>query len=179
MILHDAVDNGQAEPGTFADWLCGKKRVEEMGADLVTHAHPGILDGQTDIRPRPGIGMFSTILLIDVHVLGANDQLASLWHGIAGIDGQVEHDLIQIAGVSPDRPQGIGQHKSDLNILAEQPLEHPLQAAEVVVPIDDLPGERLLSAKEQQLLREMGGLVGSQLDFLEIGLYRGRDLLGE
>jgi hypothetical protein len=51
-----------------------------------------------------------------------DDELASLGHGVAGVDGQVEQHLLQLAGVGLDGAQG----RAQFDVLAEDTAEQVL-----------------------------------------------------
>lgn len=60
VACHDAVDDGQPQPGAGALFLGGKKRVENSFEHLAAHAVAGVADGQPHIRPClqvPGSGL--------------------------------------------------------------------------------------------------------------------------
>ena len=48
MRFDDAVGNGEPKTGTLADWLRGKKRLEDAAADLVRDAFAGIADADRE-----------------------------------------------------------------------------------------------------------------------------------
>ena len=53
-------------------------------------------------------------------------QLAAAGHGVAGVDGQVHDDLLDLAGVGLDRPRPGSSDGGQLDVLADHPAEHLL-----------------------------------------------------
>src|SRR5229473_7837016 len=50
-LLHDAVDDRQAEAGALALFLGREERLEEPGARLLVHALAGVADAQPRVLP--------------------------------------------------------------------------------------------------------------------------------
>ena len=57
--------------------------------------------------------------LVEVRVGGLDDQLAAAWHGVSGVDGEVDQDLLDLAGVGEHGFQVFGQVADQLDVLAE------------------------------------------------------------
>ena len=124
----DAVDGGQAEARSLALGLGGEERLEHpvrrrpwgipvpVSLTLTATYRPGAR------RAWPGRG------LVEVRAGGLDDQLPAGRHRVAGVDGQVDQDLLDLAGVGQHRTQPGGQVGDQLDVLAEGADEQLLDA---------------------------------------------------
>ena len=103
-----------------------------------------------------------------LHVGGFKHQLAALGHGIAGVDGQVEDDLLDLARVGFHPAQVGAKEGGQLDVFADQSPQHLLGIRHHRVKVEDLGLHDLLAAEGQELLSERGGAVGGLLDFLDV-----------
>ena len=92
--------------------------------------------------------------LIQVGVRSFNRKLAALRHGIAGIHGQVDDDLLDLPTVGLDPPQVGLRNRHQLDVLADEASEHFLQIRDHRIQFQYLGSENLASAEGQQLARE-------------------------
>ena len=94
MRTHDGTADRQTEPG--ATGLRGKERIEQLGRRDGSYADTAIRDHELDIA----LGI----------ELRAQDDLAlcfgNLLHGIDTVAHQVQHDLLDLHGVSLDVGRG-------------------------------------------------------------------------
>ena len=70
------------------------------------HAGAGVADPQADVAARAAGGSGTAVLgrrIIDVG--GVDGQRAAVGHRVAGVDGEVDQDLLELAGVGEHRPQ--------------------------------------------------------------------------
>src|SRR3989338_369136 len=94
VLLDDAVADGQAQAGAPAGGLGGEEGVVDLAQVLRGDADAGVADLDLDAA---------------VVVAGADGELAALRHGVAGVDQQVQEDLLELAGVAADDRQGLVQ----------------------------------------------------------------------
>ena len=94
-------------------------------------------------------------------------ERAAIRHGIAGVDGEVEQHLLDLAGIDLDAPQ-IGRQRADeLDVLADDAPEHVLERQHRHVEVEHLRHQHLTAAEGQQLARQRGGAIGGALDALQ------------
>src|SRR5215831_10195204 len=87
---------------------------------------------------------------------------------VAGIDGKVHDDLLDLAGIGLDAAEaGLGQG-DEIDGLADQALEHGLHARDDVVEIEDLGRQHLLAAEGEELAGESGCLIRRVPDALGV-----------
>ena len=71
---------------------------------------------------------------------GADRELAAVRHGVAGIDREVHHHLLELVHVGLDGPQVAAVAEVELDPLAEQALQQHRQVGEPVVEVRAPPG---------------------------------------
>ena len=86
----------------------------------------------------------------------ATQQSAALRHRVARIDHQVEDHLLHHARVGLDMRQRRGVMALQVNILADDPVEHLGQVGDDVVQHQRLGLQHLFAAESQQLARQIG-----------------------
>ena len=165
----DAVDSGQAQAGSLALGLGGVERLAGAGDDLGRHPGAGVADGHGDVAagrqvvPEGGVG------LVDLGVGGLDGQGPAAGHGVAGVDGEVDQDLLDLAGVGGDGGQVAGQVGGELDVLAEGPLEQLADVGDEVVEVQDAGLDDFPAGEGQQLAGQPGGAFGGLLDLPGIG----------
>ena len=104
-LFDNPVDRRQPEPSALADIFGGKKWIKDFGHNVFAHANALILDFEQNIlaSQHTVFAIFAGFALRDV--FGANRQPATIGHGIACIDSQVNHHLIKLRLISLDHPQ--------------------------------------------------------------------------
>ena len=103
-LLDEAVDHAQAEPGALADFLGREERLEHPVDDIGPNSDSGIADRDHHVIPRHNVAVSRGIFLIEGHVLGFQDQLAALGHGIARVDRKIEQRRGELARIDQRRP---------------------------------------------------------------------------
>ena len=103
--------------------LVVKKGSSARCGDVLAHADAGVGDRQHDVSAGRDLEMLLRIGGIENGVLRLDHQLAAVRHGIAGVDRQIEHRVLQLIGVDQRLPQ-VGRHPVlDLDRLAEGALQ--------------------------------------------------------
>ena len=98
--------------------------------------------------------------------------MAGLADGIARVDAQIGHELVELAGVDlhgADVPAGL---PDQLDFLADQAAQHGKRVLDGLVEIQDDGRGDLLAGEGLQLLREGRGPLGGLLDFPQVGMER-------
>ena len=106
MLLHDAMDGREAEPGAFADFLGREERLEDVRQPFRRNAAAGVAHraGRPPgrVAPRDARRACSSEISTSCVVEG---QHAAARHGVAGIDGEIGDDLLDHRGVGFDGGQ--------------------------------------------------------------------------
>ena len=64
-------------------------------------------------------------------------QRAAAGHRVAGVDGEIDEDLFDLAGVGEDRPQVGGQVGAQHDVLTDGAVEQLLDVGDDVVEVQD------------------------------------------
>ena len=60
---------------------------------------------------------------VELETVRRDGQDAAERHRVAGVDGEVEQHLLELAGIADDRRERGGQGKAEIDLLAERPAE--------------------------------------------------------
>ena len=165
-LLDDAVDRGEAEPGTFARPLGGEERLEQVRPDAVGDPRSVIADGDPDVRSRRGALVCLDVRHVEVHVAGLERDHATVRHRVARIDHEVHHHLFDLSGVGV---HAATEERARTSILVDCPAQkgscaRPRRSGQ------DLGLKHLPAAEGQQLGRQRGCAAPGVQDFLQIGV---------
>ena len=108
-LAHEAIDLRQSKPCSLPHGFRREKRFEGPGFDSGRHAGPVVRDTYKDIIARLGILMFREIGGRQAHIRSRDDQLPTLGHRVAGIDGQIEQRVFQLTLVREGGPLPVVQ----------------------------------------------------------------------
>ena len=118
MFAQDAVHHGQAQAGARANRLGREEGFEHAPERVLRDAAAVVhhLQADTGARPRVGVrqGLQAVAFphglgLFDVLKPDLNARTGLALHGLQGVGGEVEHDLLELCGIGHDRRQG-GRH---------------------------------------------------------------------
>ena len=153
-LLGEAKHLAQSESRAFADFLGGKERLEHLGAHILAHSGPGIGHADADIFARRRL--FRAKRRPEHHVLGPHGKAAADLHGVAGIDGEIEHGELELRRVDHCRPQAALQPGLDSRRAAHRALQQVAHADHGLVEIERLRLQTLSPRKRQQLVGQLG-----------------------
>ena len=92
-------------PGALADLLGGEERLEDLLDDLRRHAGAGIGHLDHHVIGRRHGAHVEPLRLGGRDVRGADRELAAARHGVAGIDREVHHHLLELVHVRLHEPE--------------------------------------------------------------------------
>jgi hypothetical protein len=146
---HDSVDGRQAQTGPLPFGLGREERLERPVQDLGRHPGAVVADLERDVPPGGQVGVGGRVGVIDIHVGRLDRQLAATGHRVAGVDRQVDQDLVDVAGVSKDAVEGRLEVGDQLYVLAKGPLQQFEDAGDGDVEVQD-PRLHHFAAGERQ-----------------------------
>ncbi|MFN7979785.1 MAG: hypothetical protein U0P30_16745 [Vicinamibacterales bacterium] len=88
-------------------------------------------------------------------------------HGVAGIDREVHHDLLELPAVDLDGADVGGERGLETHVGADEPLQHVGQPGDGGVEIDGRRRDGASAGEGQQLCRRLRGAVGSATHLFE------------
>lgn len=116
----EAVDHGKPRARALADVLGREERIENPRRHRVRHAGAAVGDRDLDIVARRQVGLVRRQAKI-----GERDvQRAALGHGIAGVVGEVEDRLFQLAWTDVAVPEIRRAGNARLDVLAQRAAQH-------------------------------------------------------
>ena len=99
------------------------------------------------------------ISLVEFGVLGLDRQFAAIGHGVPRVHRQIDDRTFELRGVDQHFPEPAGEHRFDVNGLADRALKQFRHAAGELVDVDDARLERLLTGERQQAGGQRRGAV--------------------
>ena len=129
-----------------------KNGSKNVRPDLRRHAAPGVGHRQHHLPPGTDVSAVPQTRIVPFDVMGFDDQLAAVRHGVARIDRQVEDHLLDLTRIDLDRIELRIEDGREPHILSNQPFQHPFGGRHLAVEVDH-PGRQNLLAAERQKLR--------------------------
>lgn len=104
----------------------------------------------------------------EVHVGGVDPQRAAVWHRVAGVDGEVDQDLLHLPRVDQDRIEPLRERALQLHVLAEGAQQQLFDLTHHVVDVDDLGLDDLASREGEQLVGQVRRSLAGEADLLDV-----------
>ena len=104
-LSDNPVNRGQTQAGSFSHLLGRKKWIEDARHHFRANAGAGVRNADHGEGTGWHTRMRAGTRLVKFDIVRLNHQLATVRHGVAGIDGEVHEDLVNLRGVSLHRPQ--------------------------------------------------------------------------
>src|SRR6187549_2678471 len=91
---------------------------------------------------------------MQLDVVSFEGDRAARRHGVAGIDGQVNQDLLNLNRVGHDGVQVAVGNDAEVNVLSNEPAQHFRSVGENFVQVEQLGLKNLATAERQHLPSE-------------------------
>ena len=163
-LLDEAVHHAQAQAGALAGPFRGEERIEYLVEHSGRNSGSGIARRDHGVAAGPDVAVHSRIIVVEKDEAGLDDQLASVRHGVAGVEGQIEDRGGELIGIDNRRTNLVVEHGFDLDMLAERPLQQFCGFDDQCVDVGYLRFERLLARECEQMLGEVGAAPGGLVD---------------
>ena len=150
-LFHDAVHRSEPEPRTLADFLGGKERLEQMGADAGFHARASIGDGEHRVGSRNRAEMRLRERLVQVDVGRFDGQLPAVGHCVACVHREVHDHLLDLIRIRADASQIVCGHRHERDMLADEAPQHLVHLGHDDVEVEHFGLQHLAPAVRQQL----------------------------
>ncbi len=160
VLSDDAMNNRQAESGTFTNLLGSKKRVED--AIDGRRIHSGSRIAHAGEYKSPGFCGYMVLYILFVYedIPCADGQTTPVRHCIPGIDAQVHEHLIDLSGINRDKLQfGIGL-EVEMDMFSKRLVQEFEQVGKMKIEIYRFGFDHLATRERQQLLGDPGSSVG-------------------
>ena len=164
----DAVERREAEPGALARRLGGEERLEHAGEYLGGNAGAGVGDPQPGVAAGFEAGPVVGVGLVHGDVRGVDGELPAAGHRVAGVDCEVDQDLLELAGVRLDRPQAFGGCGVQGDVLAEGAAQQLIQARDDVVEAEYFGVHDVAAGEDQQLAGQPYRPLRRAADLLDV-----------
>jgi len=165
-LLDDAVDGGQAKARALAGFLGGEEGLEDAGLGGGVHAVTSVGNGEQNVVTKLDRGMKMRVVVIDEEVLRFEGEPAAKGHGVAGVDGEVQENLFELAGVGFDAAERITEAQAEFDVFANETAEKLAHVGDEFVEVEDFGLKDLHAAEGEHLAGEGSGTVGSFANLL-------------
>lgn len=166
MGFDDAAHGGETEAGALAGALGGEERFPDVGEDVGWNAGAGVFDLDGKERAWPTFLDLAGGFGGENDVFGAKEQGAALRHGVAGVDGEVQEDLMNLGGVRLDGPEIGRDVVVENDRFRKSFLDERGDVAQEVFDLDDAMTAIGAVSEAEDLADESGAAFGA---FLESG----------
>ncbi len=120
------------------------------------------------MRPGRRVRMSRRSGVVDRDVRRLDPQSPARRHGVAAVDDEVHQHLADLARIRLDESQRRLERRRQLDVLADEPAQHPGDVLDHLVHVQDPGLDDLLPAERQQLLREIGRLPAGVRDLAHL-----------
>src|SRR5688572_5975604 len=88
------------------------------------HSAPGVADRHQNIAARENLGVVSSIVFVQLDVIGFDGELASQRHRIPCVHREVYDDLFDLTGISEYVSQTGATDADQIDVFADEPAKH-------------------------------------------------------
>ena len=172
-LFDDAIDGRETEARALPLLLGGEERLEDLGEVLGRDAAARVLDHQAGIFAHR-----QHVAALGAHVgggdaLGGERQPAAAvdrfrLHRVARVDHQVDDHLLELRRVRAHRAEVAVVPDDELDLLADQPLEHLRDVGDDVGQLEHLGPQRLLAREGEELTGQRRGARRVRADLLDV-----------
>ena len=143
--MHD----GKPQTCPLANRFGGEKRFKDPVAGLAGHAATRIGATEENIGSWLGDAVVGDRAGIDLDIASLDGQLPASWHGITGIDREIESHLFELSRISTNGTKHRIEFCDQGQILADEPMEHLFGIRDDGVQVDDLGRKNLLPTERE------------------------------
>jgi hypothetical protein len=155
-MRHVAVHHAEAQAAALADLLGGEERVERARDHLGRHPAAGVVDGKHHILAELELRIDFGEPGFQHEIIRLDGDPAASRHGVAGVDAQVEHRILELRLIDPHRPQLVRHDDVDADLLAERGAQQRKHLFDRNRQIEGAKLQRLDARKRQQPLHQIG-----------------------
>src|ERR1700691_4870975 len=152
MLLYDAADGLETQPGALSDTLGGEERLEDMRLDFRRNS-------------RSVVGYFHQQTI--QFTRRADAQFALAIHSVDGVVDQISPDLVQLAAAHANLRQRTVEIELYVNALLEAVPQHEQRAFEAFVDVHFLVGALVQISVLFNGTHQIGDAAGGVLDLIE------------
>ena len=92
------------ETSAFAGSLGGEERFEDVIERGTVDAGAVVGDGKQNVAAGFVESVFGAEAGVELDVAGFDDHFAAVGHGVAGVEAEIEQDLMHLRGIAEDGP---------------------------------------------------------------------------
>ncbi len=174
VLLDDALHGGQPQPGALAAGLRGEEGVEDPVQRVGVHAGAVVAHGEAHVGARLEGLQDRTRRVRDVRrdldIGRLHGERAAAGHGVPGVDGQVDEDLLRLDRVDEHGMQVLLQRQLHRDVLPEERGQHRLLLGDGGGEVHDLALDGLAAAEGQELPGQAGALLRRLLHLRDVPL---------
>lgn len=159
MLVNDPVDRGEAQAGSVPRRLGCEEEFEDSVPNGRRDAGSGIGHGQAGKRARPTMRVTAQARLRKGHRNQPEGKGAPAGHGIAGVGGEIEDDLLHLTRIRMSNKGFEGGFDLDRHRFGECLPQQLPTLFEQRVEVKRLSLQGGLARKGQQLTDQTGGLT--------------------
>ena len=164
-LLDDAVDGGESQPAALR--LGGKERLKDGAEHFRGDAMAFIFHFKPDVICLRHEDMVKLSDFFGGYIFNAHDEFAAFGHGIAGVDGEVDDDLLELSWIGANFPDGLADVEGELDLRTEQPGDEVANISGAGGEIERHGSQSLPPRESEQLTHEVGAAFGVFADFFD------------
>jgi hypothetical protein len=150
---------------------CGLGREEGLEDEFSVfggNASARVGHGDHDMRTTRQVGLKSGLAVAKRQKARLHEQLAVVAHGIASVQNQVDHHLLQLSSVCQDDRAGSAQTRLELDVFPYDATEHLREIGNHAIEFERRPLRHLPSGVQQQLAGERASPTGRAFHLVQV-----------
>lgn len=164
-LLDDTVDGRETEAGAFALFFGGEEGLEDAFLGFGVDAGAGVLEAEDKVGLGVHVVREEKLRLIHFAAYHGELHLSAVRHGVAGVCGEVDEDLLEGGPVDVYENRGVGEAEVVLDVFRDEATQDFLHVAGDLDGVEHLRLEVFVSPGEgEELLGEVGGAFGGLAD---------------
>jgi hypothetical protein len=181
-LRDDSEHRREPEPRAFARRPRREERLERAREHLGRHPDAGVADRDPNVAA--GLERVGPVFTRagERDDLARDLEAAAVWHGVARVDGEVHHDLLELSDVGAHLAESRRKPQVERHVLAEQAPQRRLERLDDRAYRDRTHDQRLRAAERQQLAGQRGrarrGLVRLRELIVDVQVTRGQVFAG-
>src|SRR5438270_3994551 len=163
-LLGEAVDHAETKPAALPDLFGGEEWFENLFEMLRRNSAAGV--GHTDSDIFASHDSWE-LAVANVAILGLHGHRSTRWHGIAGVDDQVDEGKLELGAVGEEDPDALAHFPFEMHQSAEGVREKVRDRLAKRAQLDRSGLQPLPPRKSEQLTNELAALFGRALGHSE------------
>ena len=155
-VPREPIGHGEPKACPLARRLGGEKRLERPRGQISRHPLAGVANGQDDkVAGLQSQGFRRNAIQADI--VAPQAQSSATWHGVTGVDGEVQKRVLHLAGVRARGPNPLDALNNNGDVSAHRAADGVFQTQHKTLEVHAAKGQRLPPREGQKPASQSAG----------------------